>query len=86
MSKQLHPKQKRMQRVGKQLRHTHNTAAALEDVISIQWDIINTLADTLEFARQRAESAVEALKMARKGPHSYDPDRPAGRRYEIRRR
>ncbi len=86
MKKRIFPKHKHMQRVGKQTRHTHKTAAALEDVIAIQWDIINTLADTLEFARQRAENAVEALKMARKSPHSYDLDRPAGRRYEIRRR
>lgn len=86
MNKRTYPKQKRKQRVGRQLRHTHNTAAALEDVIAIQWDIINALGDTLEFARQRAQNAVEALQMARKGPHSYNPDRPAGKRPEIHRR
>lgn len=78
MNKRTYPKYKRMQRVGKQLRHTHNTAAALEDVIAIQWDIINTLADTLQFARQRAQNAVEALKVARKIPPFLQP-RPTSR-------
>ncbi len=105
MKKRIFPKYKHMQRVGKQLRHTHRTAAALEDAISISFDIAETLADVLEiarlngrspgemitllgdaveFARTRAENAVEVLKQARKGPHAYDPDRPAGRRFTIR--
>ena len=105
MQKRIFPKYKHMQRVGKQIRHTHRTAAAFEDGIAISTDIIDTLSDVLEitrlngrspgemitllgdaveFARTRAQNAVEVLKQARKGPHAYDPDRPAGRRFTIR--
>lgn len=82
--KKITPKIKGMQE--KQKRHTHRTAAALEDAIAIQRDIIRVFEDTLEFVRQRVEDAQEVLRTARKGPHEYDPERPSGQRYTIKRR
>lgn len=82
--KKITPKIKGMQE--KQKRHTHRTAAALEDVIAILRDIIRVVRETLDYINHRLESAVEALKLARKGPYSYDPDRPSGQRYTIKRR
>lgn len=85
--KRLYPMRKRWRvDVRKQIRHTHATAAAFEDAIAIMNDIIMTLGDTLEYTQQRAESALEVLRTARKGPHAYDPERPSGKRMKIRRR
>lgn len=85
--KKIYPKRK-LNRVNakQQIRHTHKTSAAFEDAISIMNDIILTLGDTLEYANRRAQNALEVLKVARKSPHAYNPDRPSGKRFVIRRR
>jgi polyphosphate kinase len=96
-----------------QKRHTHATAAAFEDVIAIQMDIIwklieameqalhriarsdglevkkeviSILVETIEFSLHRLANSTEVLKQARQGPHAYDPDRPAGQRFVMKRR
>ena len=72
--------------VKKQARHTHSTAAALEDALAVANELIGTLEDALEYARQRATRITEILKQARQGPHAYDPEQPSGRRYVIKQR
>lgn len=74
--KKITPKIKGLQE--KQKRHTHRTAAALEDVIAVMMDIIRVITEVLEYVKARAQSAQEMLREARRGPHSYDPDKPSG--------
>jgi hypothetical protein len=69
-----------------QQRHTHSTIAALEDAISVLWGIIRVLKDALNYADNRIQRALEILKAARQGPHSYDPDQPSGKKITIKKR
>lgn len=65
----------RAKRPGKQqVRHTHSTAAALEDVIAILWDILRELAASLQYAQARSKKALDILQETRAGPHAYNPD------------
>lgn len=68
----------------KQIRHTHRTAAGLEDALAVAWDIIHELQAALIYADGRARRSIEILQDVRKGPHSYDPDKPAGERHRIK--
>lgn len=69
----------------KQIRHTHNTAAGLEDAIAVLLDVIHVIRETLQYAEARIRKALEILKITRRGPHSYDAEKPAGPR-RIRKR
>jgi hypothetical protein len=77
--KSCYPKQKRKQDT-KQRRHTHCTAAGIEDAIAVILDI-----DTeLEILELRIRRVHEILKLVRAGPHAYI-EKPAGERLTIRR-
>jgi hypothetical protein len=67
-------------------RHTHSTAAALEDATAVQNELIDFLTYALEYARQRGIRIAEILKQARSGPHAYDQDQESGSRITIRKR
>lgn len=59
-------------------RHTHRTIGGLEDAKAVAIDL-------LFYAQAqyiRLQQLDEILDLVRKSPHSYDPDRPAGRRKE----
>lgn len=66
--------------------HTHSTLAGLEDGIAIAVDILNELYTSQTYVRGRAKNLVDVLSLVRRGPHAYDPDRPAGQRFRIKRR
>lgn len=63
-----------------QIRHTHRTAAGIEDATAVLLDITSEL----EILMLRVTSALDILRTMRAGPHSYNPDRPAGRRLKVR--
>ncbi len=65
-----HPKQKQ----NEQIRHTHSTAAALEDIIAILLDIIHELSNALQYAQARMGQVMNIAKKTREGPHAYDPE------------
>ena len=67
-------------------RNTHSQIAAYEDAIAILWEIVRTLAIALKFAIQKARRVIEILKVARKGPHAYDPDQPSNTKVTIRKK
>jgi hypothetical protein len=67
----------------KQKRLPYNTAAGAEDAIAVMLDVLrhSTEIDLERGAlQQRAEKAIEILRMVRGGPDGYDPDKPAGKR------
>lgn len=68
------------------IRHTHRTAAALEDALAVAWDIIREQSEALTFAEGRARRIIAILQQARQGPHAYDPDNPSGIRIKINKR
>lgn len=82
----MYPRRKRPAAAKAQLRHSHRTAAALEDALAVAYDIILDQQRALTYAASRAEKLVDILQTARKGPHAYDPDRPAGLRVTLKRR
>ena len=61
-------------------RHTHRTSAGLEDAIAILMDISRDIGALL----LRADRALEVVRKVREGPHSYDPETPAGLRVVVR--
>ncbi len=67
----------------KQIRHTHATAAALEDALAVAIDIINEQARAAVYIDARTRKLMEILKQARPGPNAYQPERPAGLRVTI---
>jgi hypothetical protein len=67
-------------------RHTHSSIAAYEDAIAILWEIIRVLAVALKVASQKARRVIEIMKVARKGPHAYDPDQPSNTKVTIKKR
>lgn len=69
-------------RQSNQKRHTHRTAAGIEDAMAALMDVEREL-ETLSI---RVGQAMEILKSVRVGPHAYDPDRPAGLRINIKRK
>ncbi len=58
--------------------HTHKTIAGIEDAQAVVID----LAFQMQADQARLNSLLEILGAVRQGPHSYDPDRPCGRRVE----
>jgi hypothetical protein len=62
------------------------TIAALEDAIAVLWGVIRVLRDALTFAEQRTKRALDILRAARQGPHSYDPDQPSGKKITLRKK
>ena len=68
------------------IRHTHRTAAALEDALAVAWDIIREQSEALTFAEGRARRIITILQQARQGPHAYDPENPSGVRIRINKR
>jgi hypothetical protein len=82
-----HPKIKFFVRpVSKQIRHTHSTAAALEDALAVANDVIEELLRSQLYVRTRVQKLTEILRETREGPHAYNPDKPAGVRLVIRKR
>lgn len=83
---QMYHRRKRPPPAKAQLRHSHRTAAALEDALAVAWDIIQEQERAINYTASRAEKLVAILQTARSGPHAYDPDRPAGLRVTLRKR
>jgi hypothetical protein len=63
-----------------QKRHTHRTAAGLEDAIAVLLDVERD-GDALLL---RIKRALEILRSVRAGPHVYDPNSPSGLRIRKR--
>lgn len=57
-------------------RHTHATAAGLEDAIAVSIDLIREYKVTQEYTAQRIRQLQDILKTVRSGPLAYDEDRP----------
>ena len=67
-------------------RHTHRTAAGLEDALAVTLDLIREYENMEKFTLARLHQLEEILGEVRQGPYEYDPDRPAGERPVIKRR
>jgi hypothetical protein len=68
-------------------RHTHCTAAGIEDAMAVTLDLVRQISDVelqLSALKQRAGQEIEILGIVRQSPHSYDPDRPCGKRPDGR--
>jgi hypothetical protein len=63
-------------------RHTHRTAAGLEDAMAILMDVLLGF----DAMHSRTDQALHVLRKIREGPHSYDPEQPAGLRITIKKR
>lgn len=64
-------------------RHTHSTCAGIEDAQAVNFDLVRSVGELeiqLSVLKQRAAQQATILSIVRQGPHSYDPDRPAGKR------
>jgi uncharacterized coiled-coil protein SlyX len=61
-------------------RLTHATTACFEDALAVLVDVLVTQKEQEEYSKSRLKSLLEILQQGRKGPYSYDPDRPAGER------
>lgn len=79
-----------MQRKRKQIkqpnRHTHSTAAGIEDALAVAWDIIRELDTARTYTEARAKKLIEILKIIREGPRAYDQERASGQRVVIKKR
>jgi hypothetical protein len=85
--KTIYGKLKRMRKYqGQPIRHTHPTAAALEDLIAIQFELIDFLEYALLYAKQRTEKMYEISKTVRRGPHAYDPETQSSIRVVVKKR
>lgn len=73
---------KRKKQAATTQRHTHKTAAGIEDALAITID----LEMEIEILFARIGNLTNVLRRLREGPHSYDEDRPAGQRLTIRRK
>lgn len=83
MSKtKMYAKRKRNGRKPTQIRHTHRTAAGIEDALAVLLDIEIDM-DVLSL---RLRKITNILREVRAGPHAYDPEKPAGLRVQIHRR
>ena len=83
-------------------RHTHSTAAALEDALAVaneaedaaqisitramQTGRFSELVDALEHNLNRLRRIIDILKQARVSPYSYDADQESGRRFIYKKR
>ncbi len=61
-------------------RHTHYTAAGLEDVLAIAIDLLEEYASSQRYTSARTSQLYSALKKIREGPHAYPIDAEAGLR------
>ena len=68
------------------LRHTHPTAAGIEDALAVAWDMNREFEMFYAFYKSRTTRMIDILQKVREGPHAYDPDQPAGPRLIINRR
>ena len=66
--------------VEKVKRHTHRTAAGIEDALAVLIEIVMDF----EALRLRAQRAMDILREVRAGPYAYDPEKPSGIRIKIR--
>jgi len=78
-------------KVGKRLdhrpiRHTHSTAAGLEDALAVAWDIILEQRRALMYLESRARRVIEILQQVRGGPHAYNKEQPSGLRIVVKRK
>jgi hypothetical protein len=69
-----------------QIRHTHRTAAALEDAMSVALDIIREVELSQQVVMLRSQALMSILRETRAGPHAYNLDRPAGSRIIVKKR
>ena len=74
-----YPKRKRYPTGGPK-RHTHRTAAGIEDAIAA----LLYAQQELNILNLRVDRALTILREVRSGPHAYNPDQPA--KLVIRRR
>lgn len=65
----------------KQVRHTHKTAAGLEDAMAVLLDALRYIFTNPKYAAKRIVKAIEILRITRRSPDAYDPERPAGPRH-----
>jgi hypothetical protein len=78
----LYSKRKPLRSSGSPRRHTHRTAAGIEDALAVLLDT----QQELEILRLRLDRALTILRDVRAGPHAYDPEKPAGLRLRIKTR
>lgn len=82
MHKTIFPKRKSLPICAK-IRHTHRTAAGLEDALAVSTDIINELLRSQAYVITRVNSLSSILRETRPGPYAYNPERAAGMRFSV---
>lgn len=70
--------------VEKQVRHTHSTAAALEDAMAVAWDIIQEQDRSKAYVEGRIRRIIDILQVTRSGPRAYNPEQQPGKKIIIR--
>lgn len=65
----------------KPIRHTHKTAAGLEGAMAVLLDALRHVFTNPKYAAKRIAKAIEILRITRRSPDAYDPERPAGPRH-----
>lgn len=63
--------------------HTYATAAGLEDATAVLLELLQRKQAEEAYTAARLNQLYEITGMIRKGPHAYDPDRPAGPRPKV---
>lgn len=63
--------------------HTYATAAGLEDATAVLLELLQRKQAEDAYTAARLAQAYEVIGQVRKGPHAYDPDRPAGPRPKV---
>ncbi len=61
-------------------RHTHATAAGLEDALGIAIDVLEEYASSQRYTEARLRQLHSALQKVREGPHAYQSDSPSNKR------
>jgi len=61
-------------------RHTHRTEAGIEDAIAVALDVLQEYQASQKYTEARISQLTDILTITREGPHSYDPDRPNGKK------
>lgn len=64
--------------------HSYATAAGLEDALAIQFDVALHATQALQYVQARSAQMNQVLGDLRKSPQSYNPDRPAGPRPQVK--
>lgn len=65
-------------------RHTHQTAAGLEDALAVAVDVVLEYQSSQAYAEARLSQLQKILQTVRTGPHSYNQDNPSGNRPQKR--